>query len=67
MALPTRAPDEGRDARTGAPVGPLVAVGAALGLLAALLLAADIPLAMTGGAVVGLLIGLAIDTWRIES
>jgi hypothetical protein len=50
-----------------APVGWLVAIGAGLGLLAALLLMADWPLLMSAGAVIGLLTALAIDIRRTES
>jgi len=50
-----------------APVGWLVAIGAGLGLLAALLLTADGPLLMSAGAVIGLLTALAIDIRRTES
>jgi len=49
------------------PVGWRIAIGAGLGLLAALLLPADGPLFMSAGAVIGLLAGLAIDLRRIES
>ena len=56
-----------RDPVADAPVGWLVAWGAALGLLAALLLMADAPLFMAAGAVCGLLAGLAIDIRRTES
>lgn len=49
------------------PVGWLVAIGAGLGLLAALLLTAEAPLFMSAGAVIGLLAGLAIDIRRTES
>jgi len=49
------------------PVGWLVAIGAGLGLLAALLLTADGPLFMSAGAVIGLLTGLTIDMRRTES
>ena len=50
-----------------APVGWLVAIGAGLGLIAAVLLMADAPLFMAAGAVIGLVACLAVDTWRIES
>ena len=56
-----------RRATSEAPVGGLVGIGAAFGLLFALLITADVPLFMAAGAVVGLLVGLAIDTWRIQS
>jgi len=55
------------DADADAPVGWLVAIGAGLGLLAALLLMADWPLLMSAGAVIGLLTALAIDIRRTES
>lgn len=50
-----------------APVGWLVAIGAGLGLIAGMLLAANGPLFMSAGAVIGLLTGLAIDIRRTAS
>ena len=55
-----------RDPVADAPVGPLVAIGAALGLLAATLLAAEAPLLMSAGAAIGLMAGLAIDVRRTD-
>jgi hypothetical protein len=55
---------EARDPVADAPVGSLAAIGAALGLLAAMLLAAETPLLMSAGAAIGLMAGLAIDVRR---
>ena len=67
MATPPAVTRDEREITSGAPVGGLVGIGAAVGLLFALLITADVPLFMAAGAVVGLLVGLAIDTWRIQS
>ena len=67
MATPPSVTRDERDVTGGAPVGWLLGLGAAFGLLFALLITADVPLFMAAGAVVGLLVGLAIDTWRIQS
>jgi hypothetical protein len=55
---------EAGDPVADAPVGSLVAIGAALGLLASMLLAAEAPLLMSAGAAIGLVAGLAIDVRR---
>ena len=67
MATPPSVTRDEREVISGAPVGWLVGLGAAFGLLFALLLTADLPLCMAAGAVAGLFVGLIIDTWSRES
>ena len=67
MATPPAVTRDERRTTSEAPVGWLVGLGAAFGLLFALLLTADLPLCMAAGAVAGLFVGLIIDTWSRES
>ena len=52
------------DASSNLPIGGLTGLGAAFGLLLAVLLAGDVGLGLCAGAAVGLLVGLAIDAFR---